>query len=128
MNKRLYLIPVLIIITSIAFGCLDKNVDPDLKQRIEAYYKFEKENNWEKTYNFRTPLYRSGVPKEIYIKTMTRDMEGWTLDKFKIKDYKIQNNFAEVEILFIERQVSKGINFIPNNRGIFDVHVKYGVS
>ncbi len=90
------------------YGCEKKYIDPELKDRIENYYRLEQENKWEQTYYFRTKLYRDSVPIDTYIRDMKKGMEGWELLKFKIKDVRMENNLSEVDIYFKERNTSEG--------------------
>ena len=50
-----------------------------LIEKIQEYYDFEKAGDWERTYSFRTPLYRKSVPVELYKGKMVRDNAGWKL-------------------------------------------------
>lgn len=74
-----------------------------LIKTINEYYNLEKNELWDKAYDYRTPTYRKVVLKDYYIKRMSEDNEGWHLVKFEIVDLKIDNNRATARIKFMEK-------------------------
>jgi len=60
------------------------DIEPSLRETIYAYYKAEKEGNWNQTYNYRNEDFKRVVPLEFYTKQMTIDNEGWELLSFEI--------------------------------------------
>jgi hypothetical protein len=87
-------------------------IDSSLQNRLGDYYDLEKEGNWEKTYFYRTPLYRKSINFELYKRKMEEDNKGWKLLEFKIVQSFMKQNHATFRIEFIER-VPKG--YFPLN-------------
>jgi hypothetical protein len=88
------------------------NIDPELRQRIDNYYLVEGQHNWEQTYHLRSPSYRRNVPCATYKMGMEKGMDGWELQEYKVKSYRIENNRAEVDIYFKEYKPSIGIQIV----------------
>jgi hypothetical protein len=112
-NKVILNTALILCLALINWSCTD-NPHSKLTKRIKEYYNFEQDNNWEKTYFFRTPSFQGSVPKEMYIKGMKKFMEGWTLQEYEIEkvSYNSQNTLAKVKIRFKERHAFKGISII----------------
>ena len=51
---------------------------------INQYYLFEAEQRWKETYEYRSPIFRKSVPKDLYIKEMEEDNHGWRLIEYSI--------------------------------------------
>jgi len=77
----------------------DPEVDKLIKT-INEYYNLEKNELWDKAYDYRTPLFRQTELKDSYIEQMTKDNKGWQLFGFEIVDLKIDNNRAIAKIRF----------------------------
>lgn len=80
-----------------------KRIDSKLQNQVLKYYNFEKECNWEKTYSYRTPLYRKSIGLDLYKRTMEEDNYGWKLVEFKIVESFVEQNHAIFKIEFIEK-------------------------
>lgn len=78
-------------------------VDSKLQNRVHEYYNLEKKGHWEKTYFYRTPLYRRSIHFNLYKKKMEEDNKGWKLMEFKIVESFIKQNHAAFKIEFIEK-------------------------
>lgn len=78
-------------------------VDSALIERVCMYYNLEKESDWEKTYLYRTPLYRKSINFDFYKRKMTENNAGWQLLEFKIVESIVKKNYATIEIDFIEK-------------------------
>jgi hypothetical protein len=116
MNYRLQVIFLILIIILTACGRITA-AEPDaqyqdLLDRLYKYYKSERNDNWEQTYSFRTPLYQKSVPFKLYKERMIHENEGWKLIDYKIIKSKIEGDYAAFQIEFIE-QVPDG--YFPNN-------------
>lgn len=88
------------------------SVEQNLIENIHEYYDFEKVGDWERTYSFRTPLYRKSVAVDLYREKMMRDNAGWKLIAFKNIEKAVKGTYAAFKIEFIE-QVPDG--YFPNN-------------
>ncbi len=66
--------------------------------RISEYYQHEKAKNWEATYSFRSPTFRSVVDKGEYARLMTEDTSDWYLVEVTIKRIQIKGDWAEIEL------------------------------
>lgn len=74
----------------------------NLETRVQEYYKYEKNNEWEKAYGIRTPAFRHTVPIELYVSSNKKDNNGWRLDDIKILRAKEKNGKVYVTIKFSE--------------------------
>lgn len=73
-----------------------------LIKTINEYYNLEKNDLWDKAYDYRTPLFRKSEIKDSYIYQMRKDNEGWELVEFTIVALNIENNRAIAKIKFTE--------------------------
>lgn len=81
-----------------------------LIKTINEYYNLEKDELWDKTYEYRTPLFRKVVSKDLYIKEMKEDNQGWHLVGFEIVSLSIENNRAVAKVF---REISpRGIKIL----------------
>ncbi len=97
------------------------NSDADiLIKTINEYYNLEKNELWDKAYDYRTPLFRKTVTKDFYIKQMSKDNEGWHLVKVEIVDLNIEKNRATAKIKFTEES--------PREINIFWINKKYNIT
>jgi len=83
----------------------------NLETRIKEYYTYEKNNEWGKTYNLRTPAFRRTVPVELYVSQMKKDNSGWRLDDFEILGAKEKEGKVYVAIKFSE---TAPISIVPS--------------
>lgn len=129
-SKKVIFISLLMIMTTMSFlllGCNRNSVanrfikevaitDPSLAQAINEYYSLEKEELWDKAYEFRTPNFKQSVPKNFYIAQMKKDNSGWRLVDFKIISVKMtkHNNEAIVKIRFKEKLLAGQYYGFPN--------------
>lgn len=122
MNKNMIFIFILLVVAflSINFFLLNDSIgksnnhpDKILINRLYEYYDYEKENNWAKTYYFRTPLYQKTVLFDFYTKNMEKDNDGWQLIEYKVLKSIQKGNYAIFKISFIEK-VPRG--FFPTNK------------
>lgn len=89
-----------------------KCADHVLQDRVTNYYNLEKENNWEKTYQYRTPLYRKSINIKLYKRKMEENNKGWKLIEFRIIESITKDNYAALKMEFVEK-VPKG--YFPFN-------------
>jgi hypothetical protein len=88
------------------------SVEQKLIEKIYEYYDLEMFGDWERTYSFRTPLYRKSVAVDLYKEKMIRDNAGWKLIAFQIIEETLENNYAAFKIEFIEQVPDE---YFPNN-------------
>ncbi|PKM79514.1 MAG: hypothetical protein CVU89_17655 [Firmicutes bacterium HGW-Firmicutes-14] len=88
----------------------NKAKDDKLMKTINEYYNFEKNELWDKAYEYRDLSFRQSVPKDFYVKQMSKDNDGWHLVKFEIIDVSIEHNRAIAKIMFTELS-PREINF-----------------
>jgi hypothetical protein len=74
----------------------------NLETRVQQYYTYEKNNEWEKAYGMRTPAFRRTVPIELYLSEMKKDNNSWHLDDIQILHAKEKNGKVYVTIKFSE--------------------------
>jgi hypothetical protein len=82
----------------------------NLETRVQEYYTYEKNNEWEKAYSMRTPAFRRTVPIELYVSSNKEGNNGWRLDDIKILRAKEKNGKVYVTIKFSE---TAPISIIP---------------
>jgi len=88
------------------------SVEQKLIKKIHEYYNLEKTGDWERTYSFRTPLYKKSIALDLYREYMVRDNAGWKLIAFQIIEKVVEGNYAGFKIQFTEK-VPDG--YFPNN-------------
>jgi hypothetical protein len=131
MNKKLKIVLLVIAIIFISLASLvwskirpiDLDDVPELRDRIHRYYTFEKAGEWNNAYYFRTPLYRTTVSLENYIKSMSEDNEGWGLLDYEIVGArKIGDEKVKVKIKFHEKMASSFAEKLglDVDKGLFD--------
>ena len=87
---------------SILFSCSKEKIQPEeeLIKAVKEYYTYQKDNNWDATYEMRTPKFKKIVDKSYYKEQMAKDAKGWELIKFDIREAeKVKDNIVLV-ILF----------------------------
>jgi len=89
-----------------------KCIDRELQDRVTNYYNLEKERDWDKTYPYRTPLYRKSINFKLYKRKMDENIKGWKLIEFNILKIIVKKNYAALKIAFVEK-VPQG--YFPNN-------------
>lgn len=101
MNNILLLIITTILTLSLQ-GCASKNDHDQLRERINQYYSFEKNKDWNNTYKYRTKKFREAIKFENYAAEMEKGSKGWSLEKVEIKKIVDDNNKAKVVLIFKE--------------------------
>jgi hypothetical protein len=116
MIKKLYKISFLLFFIICIYSGLCAQgtsiIDEQLSKKLIEYYEAERDKDWKRTYSFRTPLYKSSVPFELYQKKMIKNNDGWKLISFRIIKKLSKGNYAAFRIEFIE-QVPDG--YFPYN-------------
>lgn len=78
-------------------------LNKELLDRINLYYDFEKNEEWEKTYYFRTPLYQKSIGFDYYTKKMYKDNKGRNLRHYHILETCSDDKYAFAKIEFVEK-------------------------
>ena len=89
-------------------GWSKKAVPEPLTLKIEEYYGAEKNHDWERTYQMRTPSFRRVVPRERYFREMEEDTRGWGFIAYSIIGGRQLENLVFVKIRFTERTPPQG--------------------
>ena len=99
-----------VVVLSVCFSIMDSGgdssgnrIDTGLQDRVRRYYELEKEGNWEKTYLYRTPLYRDSISFDSYRQNMEKNNAGWQLLEYKILESSVNQFYAAFRIEFIEK-------------------------
>ena len=74
----------------------------NLGERVKEYYRLEQEQNWERTWKFRVPLYRQTVPQDTYVQEMQKGSWGWQLKSFHIRKVSEDGPCVLLSITFVE--------------------------
>ena len=71
------------------------------------YYEHESASAWNKTYEMRTPAFKSLVPFSAYADQMNRDSKEWKLERVEITKIREQDKKAFIDLTFLERKISE---------------------
>jgi len=74
-----------------------------LLKTVNEYFSYEMRMDWAKTYSYRYAEYKEGVSLNKYIKLMSKDTKGWKFISFKVLKTEVNNDWANVLILFTEK-------------------------
>jgi len=115
--KRIAIFAVLIFVASVGIGILyflksqrqsettsihipDKYLG--LYERVENYYRLEREKKWDETWSFRVPLYQQTVPKDTYVRQMVHDTAGWELKSHVVRHLSEDGPCVLLQVTFVE--------------------------